>query len=230
MLFRGDVDGVFAIIAGRELPAGEPGLLLPLLLGHLPRHVSATSKAQVPAARERAHARRGRGRGRRALARPVAWAASPLSFEGFRPVGSTHPKHWQSRHSIMADGREDDGDEEETFHAYTGNAIPWYVRVIWIVFWCGAIAYVVPGSCPLQSELCRRHERLRIGPTDLRLLQAAVPPSWWGSAGDLTAGAADAVYCCLGCRMAATSSRRRRRPIGPSGDANPAWGCRSSSR
>ena len=28
-------------------------------------------------------------------------------------------------------------EEEGTFHAYTGNAIPWYVRLLWILFWWG---------------------------------------------------------------------------------------------
>jgi hypothetical protein len=45
-------------------------------------------------------------------------------------------------------------EEESTFHAYTGNAIPWYLRLLWILFWCGAIAYVVTRLLPtLQSEL-----------------------------------------------------------------------------
>ncbi len=44
--------------------------------------------------------------------------------------------------------------EESTFHAYTGNEIPWYVRLLWVVFWCAAIAYVVTWLLPaLQSEL-----------------------------------------------------------------------------
>jgi hypothetical protein len=45
-------------------------------------------------------------------------------------------------------------EEEHTFHHYTGNAIPWFVRGIWLVFWCYAIAYVVLWLLPsLQSEL-----------------------------------------------------------------------------
>jgi hypothetical protein len=44
--------------------------------------------------------------------------------------------------------------EEGIYLQYTGNAIPWYVRLIWIIFWCGAIAYVVTWYLPaLQSEL-----------------------------------------------------------------------------
>jgi hypothetical protein len=45
-------------------------------------------------------------------------------------------------------------EEENTYHDYTGNAIPWFVRAIWILFWCGAIAYVVTWLLPaLQTEL-----------------------------------------------------------------------------
>ena len=44
--------------------------------------------------------------------------------------------------------------EEHVYHHYTGNAIPWFVRLIWILFWCYAITYVVVWLLPsLQSEL-----------------------------------------------------------------------------
>lgn len=44
--------------------------------------------------------------------------------------------------------------EEIAFHQYTGNAIPWYVRAVWLLFWCGAITYFVIWLLPaLQSEL-----------------------------------------------------------------------------
>lgn len=45
-------------------------------------------------------------------------------------------------------------EQENAFHQYTGNAIPWFVRGIWIIFWCFAIAYVILYFIPsLQSEL-----------------------------------------------------------------------------
>jgi hypothetical protein len=45
-------------------------------------------------------------------------------------------------------------EQENTYHHYTGNAIPWIVRGIWILFWCYAITYVVLWLLPsLQSEL-----------------------------------------------------------------------------
>jgi hypothetical protein len=43
---------------------------------------------------------------------------------------------------------------EGRFHNYVGNRIPWYVRLIWIGFWCFALYYVVRYLFPsLQLEL-----------------------------------------------------------------------------
>lgn len=45
-------------------------------------------------------------------------------------------------------------EEELVYHHYTGNEIPWFVRGIWILFWCYAITYVVLWLLPaLQSDL-----------------------------------------------------------------------------
>ncbi len=45
-------------------------------------------------------------------------------------------------------------EDENTYHYYTGNAIPWFVRALWILFWCGAIAYCLIWLLPtLQREL-----------------------------------------------------------------------------
>ncbi len=44
--------------------------------------------------------------------------------------------------------------QEGRFHHYRGNAIPWYVRLIWIGFWIFAIVYTVQYLFPdLQREL-----------------------------------------------------------------------------
>jgi hypothetical protein len=44
--------------------------------------------------------------------------------------------------------------EESIYLQYSGNVIPWFVRLIWIIFWCCAIAYAVTWLLPaLQSEL-----------------------------------------------------------------------------
>lgn len=45
-------------------------------------------------------------------------------------------------------------DVEHQYHQYVGNRIPWYVRLIWIGFWCFAVYYVIRYLFPdLQTEL-----------------------------------------------------------------------------
>ncbi len=63
----------------------------------------------------------------------------------------------EARRPVMAELVENpSAQEESSFHNYTGNAIPWFVRAIWIIFWCAAVAYVVNWLLPaLQSELLK---------------------------------------------------------------------------
>ena len=43
---------------------------------------------------------------------------------------------------------------DDTYHAYRGNEIPWYVRLIWIGFWVFAITYTIRFLFPaVQIEL-----------------------------------------------------------------------------
>ena len=45
-------------------------------------------------------------------------------------------------------------EDESRFHNYVGHQIPWYVRLIWIVFWCFAAWYVIRLLLPaLDAEL-----------------------------------------------------------------------------
>lgn len=45
-------------------------------------------------------------------------------------------------------------EHEHRYHDYMGNAIPWYVRVIWIGFWIFAITYTIRFLLPaMQVEL-----------------------------------------------------------------------------
>lgn len=45
-------------------------------------------------------------------------------------------------------------DQEHRFHHYTGNRIPWYVRLLWILFWIFAIYYTLTYLFPaLRIEL-----------------------------------------------------------------------------
>jgi hypothetical protein len=32
---------------------------------------------------------------------------------------------------------------DDQYHHYTGNRIPWYVRLIWLCFWAFAIVYTI---------------------------------------------------------------------------------------
>jgi hypothetical protein len=43
----------------------------------------------------------------------------------------------------MSDIKNRSAEEEHQFHHYTGNDIPWYVRLMWLGFWILAIAYTV---------------------------------------------------------------------------------------
>lgn len=45
-------------------------------------------------------------------------------------------------------------DNDQRYHDYVGNEIPWYVRVIWIGFWIFAVAYTIVYLFPaLRVEL-----------------------------------------------------------------------------
>lgn len=48
-------------------------------------------------------------------------------------------------------------EAESHFHRYTSNRIPWYVRLVWVGFWCFTVYYTVRYLFPdLQAELLRR--------------------------------------------------------------------------
>ena len=45
-------------------------------------------------------------------------------------------------------------EDDSRYHNYVGHQIPWYVRLIWIIFWCFAAWYVVRLLLPaLDTEL-----------------------------------------------------------------------------
>ena len=74
-------------------------------------------------------------------------------------------------------------EEENTFHYYTGNAIPWFVRALWILFWCGAIAYVVIWLLAAPSDRADRPAMTSLPPAARSAITASCryPQSWWGS-------------------------------------------------
>jgi hypothetical protein len=45
-------------------------------------------------------------------------------------------------------------EDDSRYHNYVGHQIPWYVRLIWVVFWCFAAWYVIRLLLPaLDTEL-----------------------------------------------------------------------------
>ena len=45
-------------------------------------------------------------------------------------------------------------EQELKYHTYVSHVIPWYVRLMWVVFWIFAIGYVVANFLPaIQKEL-----------------------------------------------------------------------------
>lgn len=43
----------------------------------------------------------------------------------------------------------DSAQAEHRYHNYTGNRIPWYVRLVWLLFWCFAIYYTIQYLFPM---------------------------------------------------------------------------------
>lgn len=43
---------------------------------------------------------------------------------------------------------------DSQYHTYSSHVIPWYVRLMWLLFWIFAISYVVKNFLPaIQTEL-----------------------------------------------------------------------------
>ena len=54
----------------------------------------------------------------------------------------------------MAEIDRDSAEAEGQFHHYTGNRIPWYVRLIWVGFWAFAVYYTIAYLFPaIQTEV-----------------------------------------------------------------------------
>jgi hypothetical protein len=57
----------------------------------------------------------------------------------------------------MSDVDHSTAEMENQYHHYTGNAIPWYVRLMWLGFWILAIAYTIRLLFPaMQAELFKQ--------------------------------------------------------------------------
>jgi hypothetical protein len=61
------------------------------------------------------------------------------------PPASAPPERPAARHSA---------EHEHRYHSYVGSRIPWYVRLIWVLFWAFAAYYVIAYLFPaLQAEI-----------------------------------------------------------------------------
>jgi hypothetical protein len=57
----------------------------------------------------------------------------------------------------MTEPEKSTAEVEGKFHRYTGNSIPWYVRLIWVGFWAFAVYYAIAYLFPsIQLELFPR--------------------------------------------------------------------------
>ena len=44
---------------------------------------------------------------------------------------------------MMPEVERTSAEQEHQFHHYSGNRIPWYVRLMWLGFWVLAITYTI---------------------------------------------------------------------------------------
>lgn len=57
-------------------------------------------------------------------------------------------------HPLPATADAKPAEQELRYHTYVSHVIPWYVRLIWLVFWIFAIGYIVTNFLPaIQREL-----------------------------------------------------------------------------
>ena len=50
--------------------------------------------------------------------------------------------------------RRETATDDKQYHHYVGNAIPWYVRLMWLGFWVLAVYYTIRYLFPaIQTEL-----------------------------------------------------------------------------
>lgn len=54
----------------------------------------------------------------------------------------------------MAEVEKPQVQADQQYHHYTGNRIPWYVRLMWLGFWVFAVYYTIQFLFPaIQNEL-----------------------------------------------------------------------------
>ena len=79
------------------------------------------------------------------LSAPHGFAADPSEAD----TGSSTANPAESRNPRMPDLENTTAEDEHLYHHYSGNDIPWYVRVIWVGFWAFAIYYSLRYALPM---------------------------------------------------------------------------------
>lgn len=52
----------------------------------------------------------------------------------------------------MKDSADTSPEQDRSFHTYSTHHIPWYVRVMWIVFWIGLVWYLLRFALPMAKN------------------------------------------------------------------------------
>jgi hypothetical protein len=52
----------------------------------------------------------------------------------------------------MSDAPNQTPQQDARFHTYATHRIPWYVRLMWLMFWIGLIWYVIAFAIPAAKE------------------------------------------------------------------------------
>jgi hypothetical protein len=71
-------------------------------------------------------------------------------------TSKNNPSDAASADTAVADTASLDNVEHQ-FHTYSSNRIPWYVRLVWLLFWIFAVYYTLEYLFPeLRTELVNR--------------------------------------------------------------------------
>lgn len=67
---------------------------------------------------------------------------------------SSNPSFPNDETELMVEVKPNPIQADDKYHHYTGNRIPWFVRLMWLGFWVFAISYTILYLFPaLQRDL-----------------------------------------------------------------------------
>lgn len=53
---------------------------------------------------------------------------------------------------MKSESRDLSAEKEKNFHTYETHKIPWYIRVMWIVFWILSFYYLIKYAIPAAES------------------------------------------------------------------------------